>query len=237
MKITAICGATAAICILALVLGAGCTTDRQQEIAQPGGTAGENSYTTVLDAGALDARLEQYPVSALSAAEALDILYMQEEEKLARDVYRVFSDAWGMQIFNNIGDAEQTHLDSVTVLIDRYGLDGASATAAPGVFDHAELQALYDDLTETGQRSPEDAIRAAALVEETDIVDLRDAMSRTDKEDVRYVYDNLKRGSENHLRAFVRILEQQGGSYAPVILTPAEYTEIITTAVRPGGFT
>jgi len=237
MKAKTICGMAAAVCILVLVMCTGCTTDQQQNTTRPAGTLGDESYATVLDAETLDVRLDEYPVDALSAAEVSDLLYMQEEEKLARDVYGVFSETWDIPVFKNIGKAEQTHMDSVTVLIERYGLESPSETAAAGVFAHPELQALYDDLVKTGIQSPEDALRAAILVEETDIVDLRDAMSRTDNRDIRYVYENLMRGSENHLRAFVRTLEQQGESYAPVVLTQADYDEIVSTSVRPGGFT
>lgn len=94
------------------------------------------------------------------------------------------------------------------VLIKWYGLDDdSSGSVTPGVFAHPELQALYNDLVNAGMQSLEDALRAAALVEETDIVDLQNAMNRTENADVRYVYENLMRGSENHLRAFVRNLE------------------------------
>ncbi|KAF1078526.1 DUF2202 domain-containing protein [Methanogenium sp. MK-MG] len=237
MKILTTCGAAAVVCILILVMCTGCTTDQQQYTTQPAGTSGEESYATVLDAGTLDARLEEYPVATLSAAEESDLLYMQEEEKLARDVYAVFFETWGMQVFKNIGKAEQTHMDSVTVLIERYGLESQSeSSVTAGVFAHPELQALYDDLVKTGILSPEDALRAAILVEETDIVDLRDAMSRTDNGDIRYVYENLMRGSENHLRAFARNLEQQGESYTPMVLTQVDYDGIVSTSVRPGGF-
>ena len=236
MKIRVICGAVIVVCILVMVMSAGCITDPQQNTSQSAGTSGDESYATVLDAGTLDARLDEYPVDNLSAVEVSDILYMQEEEKLARDIYGVFFEAWGMQVFKNIGDAEQTHVDSVAVLIERYGLGDLSEIMTPGIFSHDELQSLYDILAETGLQSPDDALRAAALVEETDIEDLQDAMSRTENEDIRYVYENLMRGSENHLRAFVRNLEQRGASYAPVVLTQDDYEEIISTAVRPGGF-
>lgn len=238
MKIMTLCSAAALICILVMVMSAGCTTDQEQETASPTVFPGEESYATVFDTSVLETKLTASSSGeALSTEEVSDLLYMQEEERLARDVYGVFYDRWDLQVFKNIGDAEQTHMDSVTVLIERYGLESPSASATAGVFAHPELQALYDDLVKTGIQSPEDALRAAILVEETDIVDLRDAMSRTDNRDIRYVYENLMRGSENHLRAFVRTLEQQGESYAPVVLTQADYDEIVSTSVRPGGFT
>ncbi|MBT8508121.1 hypothetical protein AZH53_06845 [Methanomicrobiaceae archaeon CYW5] len=229
------------ICLVA-VMSPGCTTD-QQPATEPTATveptvpAGEDSYATVLEPGTLASFIDRYPVGTLSAEEESDILFMQEEEKLARDVYAVFYETWGMQVFRNIGNAEQTHMDSVSVLVERYGLEPSSRINIPGEFANAELQALYDSLIDSGLQSPQDALRSAALVEETDIVDLQDALSRTDKADIGYVYENLMRGSENHLRAFVRNLEQQGESYTPKVLTEDEYEEIVSTPVRPGGFT
>lgn len=237
MKNLNACGLAAVVCILVLAMSAGCTTDQEQGVTPPTVSSGEDTYATVLDTGVLETKLTSPPDVPLSPAEVSDLRYMQEEERLARDVYGVFYEKWGMQVFKNIGDAEQTHMDSVTVLIERYGLDVPSESVVPGVFSHAELQALYRDLTEAGMQSPEDALRAAALVEETDIVDLQGAISRTDKEDIHYVYQNLMRGSENHLRAFVKNLEGRGELYSPVVLTQEEYSEIISTSVRPGGFT
>ena len=237
MKIMTICGAAGVICIMIMTMSSGCTTTQQQEPVQTPVLSGEESYATVLNTGDLEKKLVSSPDDTLSTAEISDLHFMQEEERLARDVYGVFYEKWDMQVFKNIGDAEQTHMDSVTVLIERYGLDDdSSGSVTPGVFVHPELQALYDDLVNTGMQSPENALRAAALVEETDIMDLQGAMNRTDNVDVRYVYENLMRGSENHLRAFVRNLEGRGEPYSPVVLTQDEYEDIIFSAVRPGGF-
>ena len=42
------------------------------------------------------------------------------------------------------------------------------------------------------------------------------------------VYSNLKRGSENHLRAFANNLERQGIEYSPEYLSQQEYDGIIS---------
>ncbi len=42
------------------------------------------------------------------------------------------------------------------------------------------------------------------------------------------VFENLRKGSENHLRAFVNNIEKNGGEkYSPVILSEEEYSEIV----------
>jgi len=141
----------------------------------------------------------------LTTAEQAGLLYMREEEKLARDVYNVFYTRYGLRVFNNIAAGEQAHMDAVLTLLTRYDLSDPAA-AAPGVFNNAELQALYDDLIDQGSQSLSEALRAGVLIEETDIADLQDSLAQTTHADIRTVYTNLLRGSGNHLRAFSRQL-------------------------------
>ena len=141
----------------------------------------------------------------LSATEKESLLYMREEEKLARDVYNAFYDRYGLRVFSNIATSEQAHMDAVLTLLNRYGLADPAA-AAPGVFNNDDLQALYDDLIDQGNASLTAALQAAVLIEETDIADLQDGLALTSHADLRAVYNNLLRASQNHLRAFSRQL-------------------------------
>lgn len=231
-------GGVAFICVLLVVFGAGCISDEQQENTPQSVPSEEEPDADLPNAEEAVSTPASSPVSSpasspdtvLSSAEISDILFMEEEERLAHDVYVVFYEKWEMQVFKNIVDAEQSHTDSVTALVNRYGLDDGSSEVIAGEFSNSELQKLYDDLVSAGMQSPEDALRAAALVEETDIVDLQDAMSRTENADILIVYENLIAGSENHLRSFVKNLEQRGESYAPVVLSQDEYDAIISAS-------
>jgi len=78
-----------------------------------------------------------------------------------------------------------------------------------------------------GSLSVKDALLTGAAIEEIDILDLEEYMAQTDREDILLVYDNLKRGSENHLRAFVNNLDRQRIEYAPQYLSQKEYDRII----------
>ncbi len=141
----------------------------------------------------------------LTTAEQAGLLYMREEEKRARDVYNVFYTRYGLRVFNNIAAGEQAHMDAMLTLLTRYGLSDPAA-AAPGVFNNDDLQALYDDLIDQGNASLTAALQAAVLIEETDIADLQDGLALTSHADLRAVYNNLLRASQNHLRAFSRQL-------------------------------
>lgn len=163
----------------------------------------------------------------LTAEEAAGLLFMREEEKLARDVYLALYEMWNVRIFDNIASSESKHMDAVKVLLDNYGLEDP-AMGAPGVFTNADLQALYDELVETGAQSLEDALMVGAAIEEIDILDLEAHMAETDREDLLRVYDNLLRGSYNHLRSFVGNLEQRvQTAYVPQYLDQDAYETIL----------
>lgn len=148
------------------------------------------------------------PASDLSAEEAAGLLFMREEEKLARDVYNQMYALWGSPVFQNIASSEQQHMDQVKLLMDRYGL--ADPAQAPGQFTDANLQALYNQLIAQGSVSVEEALKVGALVEETDIKDLQTRLAQTDNADIQLVYNNLMNASYNHLGAFTGQNGQNG---------------------------
>ena len=159
---------------------------------------------------------------------------MREEEKLARDVYLALYDIWGLQIFNNIASSEQTHTDAVKTLIDRYGITDNFASEY-GLFINPDLQALYDQLVAKGSQSLGDAIKVGAAIEEIDILDLEESLEKTDKTDIITVYNNLLKGSENHLRAFVSTLERQTGEiYEPQFMSIDAYNKVISASAQTG---
>ena len=52
-------------------------------------------------------------------------------------------------------------------------------------------------------------------------------MQETENEDILETYEPLLRGSENHLRAFVRNLTGRGVEYQPVFLSVEEINAIL----------
>jgi hypothetical protein len=158
---------------------------------------------------------------------------MREEEKLARDVYQTLYNKWKLQIFANIAESEQKHMDSVKKLIDNYNLEDP-AKEGVGEFTNPKLQELYNKLVEDGSKSIENALKVGAMIEEIDIIDLKKHLSETNKEDIKLVYENLMRGSRNHLRAFTSNLENYGISYEPQYLSKEEYEQIVSSPMEKG---
>jgi len=181
---------------------------------------------------ALSQTVKPISTGALSASEADGILYMREEEKLARDVYLTLYEQWGLEIFQNIAASEQTHMDAVQLLLAQYELDDPAAGKGVGEFENTALQVLYDDLVERGSLSLLQALEVGAAIEEIDIIDLQAYIAQTDKADIRPVYENLLQGSGNHLRSFVRVYEREGQVYRPQYLSQAAYVEIVNTSIE-----
>jgi hypothetical protein len=195
----------------------------------------KDGYTVVASL-ASDDTLSELPADDLSDVEVEGLLYMREEEKLARDVYLTFYEKWGVPVFQNITNSEQTHMNAVNTLLDRYDIEDPAEGNEVGVFTDPTLQELYDQLVKQGSQSLADALRVGAAIEGIDILDLEERIALTDKMDIQRVYDNLMKGSQNHLQAFASNLERRTGeSYQPQYLSQTEYELIMDISERGRG--
>lgn len=205
-----------------------------QKTAQKNVVQEEEYIIDPSDMYSVDNSSQDTPLTELTTEESDWLIQMREEEKLARDVYLTLGDKWGLRIFTNIASSEQTHTDSIKTLIDRYGLADPVTDDTVGVFSLAEMQELYDDLVAKGSKSTSDALSVGALIEDLDIYDLDVAMAGTDESDIKTVYANLQKGSRNHMRAFVRNIERQGGAYVPEYISEEDYQSIISSSQERG---
>ncbi len=204
------------------VLISGCSDDS----ANP--QSPTNIQGDILSTEELKAALDRIPVGEPSEEEIADLLFMREEEKLAYDVYTVLYEQYGLQIFTNIAASEQKHTDAILMLLDRFGQEDPVGDNGPGEFSNEDLQTLYNDLIDSGSQSLTDALLVGLAIEEIDILDLEEAIARTELPSILMVYGNLLKGSHNHLRAFVRVYESQTGEvYEPRWLSQEAYDEIL----------
>jgi len=184
--------------------------------------------TTTVDDTLLTDILDTLPMDELSTAETDGLIFMREEEKLAHDVYSYLFTAWGLPVFDNISNSEQTHTDAILILLDRYSITDPVGNNAEGVFVNISLQSLYDSLVAQGTTSLIDALLVGAVIEEIDLIDIQNLVDTLEgNEDIVLVYENLMKGSRNHLRAFVSSLEKQGETYQPQYLSQDVYDAII----------
>jgi hypothetical protein len=154
----------------------------------------------------------------LSEDEEHYLLFMREEEKLARDVYLYFFDMYGEKIFQNISAAEQTHTTKVLQLLNNYNLSDPAEDTERGEFVDGDLQALYLMLISKGEQSLNDALFVGYIIEVTDIDDLNAAIEGTNKTDILHVYSQLLAGSNNHLAAFEKSLKSNDVDYQSIDL-------------------
>ncbi len=141
----------------------------------------------------------------LSTQDQQSLLYMIEEEKLAHDLYIAFYVKWGLSVFKNISTSETNHQKAVSNVLAKYGISDPRSSEQ-GVFTNPDLQALYNTLLAQGLTSSNNAIAIGIAVEKKDVADLQTAIESSPNSTIDTVYDRLKRGSENHLRAFSRLM-------------------------------
>jgi hypothetical protein len=178
--------------------------------------------------------INSFPKQSISEEEKEGLIEMREEEKLARDVYLTLYNKWNLQIFKNIANSEQTHTDSVKYLLEKYDIPDPVESDEVGKFSNPKYVELYNNLVEKGSQSEVDALIVGATIEDLDIADLENWINKTDNEDIKFVYDNLVRGSRNHMRAFVRMLNNYGESYSPQYISNEEYEDILSNSVERG---
>jgi hypothetical protein len=178
----------------------------------------------------------------LSAIEIDNLVFMREEEKLARDVYLTFFERWGLPIFENIAASEQSHTNAVANMLDYYKLSDPVVNDTIGVFVNEELSQLYDflvsennDMDVDGDVDVMDALYVGALIEEVDMEDIQHAIDVTDNENIVDMYNSLLCGSRNHLRAYVDRIEDQGIVYQAQVLDQEEVDAIVNSDIERGG--
>ncbi len=140
---------------------------------------------------------------AEGAAEKVDfsleemLKYALEDEYLARAEYELIINEYGSQRpFSNIIKAEEYHISLIKPLFEKYDFY------------------LAEDSSEEYVVLPESIAAAFQTGIDAEIanIEMYDRFLEEDlPEDVRTVFEELKRGSENHLRAFKNGLERNNG--------------------------
>ena len=140
----------------------------------------------------------------LSTEVKAGLVYMIEEEKMARDLYDAFAAQTGSVVFDRISTSEQKHMDTLLLVAQKAGVDVTAISTTAGVFTNTAIQSLYTTLLAQGSVSLDAAYDVGVLVEQTDIADLQDYSADATLGIVGTVYANLENGSEHHLAAFTQ---------------------------------
>ena len=140
--------------------------------------------------------IEKQDVSAIE----IDLLQKQyEEEMMANELYTSFYDKYGIETFKNIAQSEAKHMQAVKALLDRYEIE------VPTDYDH--IKDLYEELKSDWSKSAFDALEVWVKIEFVDIEDIVKAIKTTDNDDIKIVFTNIGWGSYNHLRGFLKAID------------------------------
>lgn len=204
-------------------------------------TTDQLAYASILDVssdGLSVVRATSLDSALVETTDLLDnersiLLKMKEEEKLARDVYAALYAKWANPVFSRISKAENNHMNAIINLLKFYE-NADTLVAEAGVFQNTELQTLYTDLVTTGSLTIQEAFSVGALIEELDIKDLQEGSQVTTNANILLVFENLERGSRNHLRSFNRQLTALGITYSPVHITKEAFDSIVNSSIEKG---
>lgn len=147
---------------------------------------------------------------------------------------RVGYEVWDQWIFDNIAASEQQHMDAVKKLLYQYGINDPVGDDVEGEFHNSVLQELYYDLISTGSSVKIDALWVGATIEDMDIYDIQQMLKNTGNSDLVNVYENLMRGSRNHLRSFCGLMETLEETYDAQYLSQEEVDSITSSPKETG---
>jgi hypothetical protein len=184
--------------------------------------------------------------------EQAHLIFMREEEKLARDVYQTLGTLYpDSVIFGKIDDSEQTHMNAVKTMLEKYGVDDPNTNDNVGAYTGEEygwyFTEKYHLLVERASISELEALYVGAFIEELDMMDINQCpqvivetdngindvsecgKTYTDNADIVRLYTALLSGSDSHLQGYVKNIEKYigEGNYQAQVLTQEQVDAIL----------
>ena len=190
--------------------------------------------------------------TVLDYNERIHLVFMREEEKLARDVYLALGTMYpDSVIFGKIDDSEQRHTTAVKAMIEKYGHEDPNTNDNIGVYTGEDygwyFTEKYNLLVARASISELEAMYVGAFIEELDMMDINQCPKvivetdnginevtecgkiYTDKSDIVRLYDSLLDGSDSHLEGYVKNIEKHigEGNYQAQVLSQEQVDEIL----------
>ena len=190
--------------------------------------------------------------TVLDYNERIHLVFMREEEKLARDVYLALGTMYpDSVIFGKIDDSEQRHTTSVKAMIENYGHEDPNTNDNIGVYTGEDygwyFTEKYNQLVARASISELEALFVGAFIEELDMMDINQCPKvivetdnginevtecgkiYTDNSDIVRLYDSLLDGSDSHLEGYVKNIEKHigEGNYQAQVLSQEQVDEIL----------
>ncbi len=168
-------------------------------------------------------------VFAGSGVDEKMLIKMNEEKKMTCDLYTEFYQRWQLDVFNDVKESEQLHLQRINELMALYNITvpESKLPAEKGKYTNSDIQKLYDDYTVKGCISDICALNTAAYMEEEDLSMLRERIKDQNDEHIIKVFAQMEKATQNHLKVFVKSLKQSGVEYKPQVLSQGDYDAIL----------
>ena len=188
----------------------------------------------------------------LDVNEQTHLVFMREEEKLARDVYLTLGTMYpDSVIFGKIDDSEQKHLAAVKTMLEKYGVEDPNTNDNIGAFTGEDYGWYFTEkfnlLVERASISELEALYVGAFIEELDMMDINQCPEvivetdngindvsecgkiYTDNSDISNLYGSLLDGSDSHLEGYVKNIEKYigEGNYQAQVLSQEQVDEIL----------
>lgn len=202
---------------------------------------------------ALSAAAGGSATTALDFNEQTHLVFTCEEEKLARDVYRVLGSRFpDVDVFADMEANKDHSRCAVFDLLRKYRVSIPRVNDNVGVFSWGIYGRYFTEkylaLTSQGSVSPLNALYVAAFMEELNIQDINECpkvvvdvnngiseaaacgMHYTDNPELQRVYAGLLQESRRHLQLLVQAIESQPGAdkYQAQLLEQGEVDEILS---------
>ncbi len=191
--------------------------------------------STVTSVTTVESYIETSPVEAISSDEEAGLIFMREEEKLARDVYLSLYEVWGLDVFNNVAKSEQAHMDALKMLLDKYQIADPVLDESVGAFTDYHFTEVFEALVAKGSESLEGALQVGTQIEDLDMRDIVESIEVIEgNDDIVMVYEELLKGSRNHLRSFWKVLVKNGFTYTPLYISQEEFDAVINSPMETG---
>jgi hypothetical protein len=201
---------------------------------------------------AVSAAARDDSVAVLDFNEQTHLVFICEEEKLARDVYRVLGRRFPeVGVFADLEAGQEHNRCAVSELLQKYRVSTPLVNDNVGVFSWGiygrYFMEKYLVLTNQGSASPLNALYVGAFMEELNIQEITECpkvivdisngineitacgMRYTGNPEVLRIYDRLLDESRRHLRLLVRGIEQQigAGNYEAQVLQQEMVNDIL----------
>lgn len=156
------------------------------------------------------------------------LVYLVEQEKLARDVYSTLDTFWVTDVFNRLAHQELQHIGKLSTVAAELAIyvPNHFNEYPLGQFNNPEFRILYKEILENANFSLEDAYRVCANLEERKMMDLKAALKEPNFEMENLTYKSLLLGSEENFKIFVQALIEMNSYYTPIWLSPAEFESL-----------